>query len=85
MLLLLSCVILQGGCWRGIAPARPPIQISPGFFTIDPPGMVTDPDAATQSDFARAWAQTYFAWEGCAANLSAVKTLINEQGGGTGR
>jgi len=60
--------------------ADPAPDIPASLFDGGRPGIIEDPDRATQDDFTRAYVDTYTAWEGCAANLARIQSLAVRKG-----
>lgn len=54
-----------------------PVEIPAGLLYPGRPGIIEDPATATQADYDRAYADSFLAWEGCAANLEAIAKLTN--------
>lgn len=42
------------------------------------PGVIEDPSSASRADFASAYLDSYVAWEGCAANLDRINSILSE-------
>lgn len=75
-LLLLSCATLLSGCATASMPAPDPYEIPESLLQSGQPGVVVDPETATQADMAEAWAQTYEAWEYLADNIEQIRVIV---------